>query len=211
LLSMCLSQPIVSRLSYIFNRKSIILASIMMLGIGSLVCESTSAMALLLTGRTIQGLGAGGLMVLSYALYVDLESLYGDLESPYANSESLYGDMGSLSAPRFLAAISLFVAAGTVCGPFLGAALSGHHHWVAVAPMLQSLKLTIAPALDFSTKHPSMPSARGAGVQRQRRPREGPQCCEAIGSRKTIRSGLCCCCTLSHVDRPLACGLKPRW
>ncbi|KAF1828120.1 MFS general substrate transporter [Decorospora gaudefroyi] len=105
LLAMCLSQPIVARLSEVFNRKSLVLASILTLGIGSLVCESASGMPLLLAGRTIQGLGAGGLMVLSYAVY---------------------GDLGPLSGPKFLAAISLFVAAGTVSGPFVGAALSAN-------------------------------------------------------------------------------------
>jgi MFS family permease len=146
---MCLSQPIVAGLSYVLNRKSLILASVMILGVGSLVCESTSAMALLLTGRTIQGIGAGGLMVLSYALCVDLKPP---------------------SGPRFLAAISLFIAAGTVCGPFVGAALSDHHHWVVAASILQNLMLTIASALDFSTKHPHVSSAWCASVQRQRRP-----------------------------------------
>ncbi|KAH8710286.1 major facilitator superfamily domain-containing protein, partial [Phaeosphaeriaceae sp. PMI808] len=108
LLAMCMSQPIMSRLSEIFQRRSIILASIMMLGIGSLVCESAGTIALLLVGRTIQGFGAGGLTVLSYGLYGDLEARDG---------------------LRFLSAISLFIAAGTVCGPLIGAALSNGHLW----------------------------------------------------------------------------------
>ncbi|OAL42658.1 MFS general substrate transporter, partial [Pyrenochaeta sp. DS3sAY3a] len=108
LLAMCMSLPILSRLAHVFDRKSVILASIMMLGVGSLVCESADTIALLLVGRVVQGLGAGGLTVLSYALYGDLESQDG---------------------LKFLTAISLFIAAGTVCGPLIGAALSHSNHW----------------------------------------------------------------------------------
>ncbi|KAF9730138.1 hypothetical protein PMIN04_007915 [Paraphaeosphaeria minitans] len=108
LLAMCMSQPILARLSDVFNRRSIILASILMLGIGSLVSDSADTTALLLVGRTVQGFGAGGLTVLSYALYGDLEPR---------------------SGLRFLTALSLFIAAGTVCGPLLGAALSKGHQW----------------------------------------------------------------------------------
>ncbi|KNG52824.1 MFS multidrug transporter [Stemphylium lycopersici] len=97
-------------LSNVFLQKSVVLASIMMLGIGSLLCESADGMPLLLTGRIVQGAGAGGLIVLSYAVY---------------GSTDLEGE----SRPKFLAAISLSAAAGTVCGPFIGAALSDSHHW----------------------------------------------------------------------------------
>jgi MFS family permease len=137
---MCLSQPIVSRLSKVFLQKSLVLASIMMLGIGSLLCESADAMPLLLTGRTVQGLGAGALMVISYAACVDL-----NMPSGYER-ESGRGH-------KFLAAISVFAAAGTVCGPFIGAALSDSHHWVKTVPLLETRELTTVPALDFPSEH----------------------------------------------------------
>ncbi|KAF9728583.1 hypothetical protein PMIN06_009459 [Paraphaeosphaeria minitans] len=108
LVAMCMSQPILARLSDVFDRRSIILASILMLGVGSLVCESADTTAVLLVGRTVQGFGGGGLTVLSYALYGDLEPR---------------------SGLRFLTALSLFIAAGTVCGPLLGAALSEGDQW----------------------------------------------------------------------------------
>ncbi|KAF5852444.1 hypothetical protein GGP41_007840 [Bipolaris sorokiniana] len=69
LLSMCLAQPIVAQLTYMFWLKSLVLASIVMLGVGSLLCEGANGLPLLLTGRTVQGLGAGGLTVLSYSVY----------------------------------------------------------------------------------------------------------------------------------------------
>lgn len=75
-------------------------------------------------------------MVLSYAVYGDMDT----------QSESGSGS-------KFLAAISLFVAAGTVCGPFIGAALSDSHHWVTIVPLLERRELTTAPALDFPSEH----------------------------------------------------------
>lgn len=147
---MCLAQPIVSRLIDIFLLKSLVLACIMMLGIGSLLCESANGLPLLLTGRAVQGLGAGGLMVLSYAIYVDTN------ESSEPESSSMPESSSrpeSSSGLKFLAAISLFVAAGTVCGPFIGASLSNSHQWVTTVLLLERCELTIVPALDFPTKH----------------------------------------------------------
>lgn len=135
---MCLVQPIVSRLVDVFLFKSLVLASIVMLGIGSLLCESADGLPLLLIGRTVQGLGAGGLTMLSYAVY-------GQMNKP--------NEPKSSNALKFLAAISLFVAAGTICGPFIGAALSNNHQWVANVPLLQRRELTTILALDFSSQH----------------------------------------------------------
>ena len=104
-----MSQPLLYRLSEVFTRKGVVLVSIMILGVGSLICESAGVVALLLAGRTIQGFGAGGLTALSYALF---------------------GDLPPRSGLKFLTAISLSAAAGTVCGPLVGAALSEGHHWV---------------------------------------------------------------------------------
>lgn len=117
---MCLAQPVVAQLTYMFRLKSLVLASIVMLGVGSLLCEGANGLPLLLTGRTVQGLGAGSLMVLSYSVYDDKNE----------SSEPEYS-----SRLRFLAAISIFVAAGTVCGPFIGAALSNSHQWVIIASL----------------------------------------------------------------------------
>lgn len=87
----------------------------MLLGIGSLVCDSADSLPLLLIGRAIQGLGAGGLTVQSYALYGDLEA----------------SDPGK--GLNFLTAMSLCIAAGTICGPFVGAALNHGQNWVIIS------------------------------------------------------------------------------
>ena len=103
-------------------------------------------MPLLLTGRIVQGTGAGGLIVLSYAVYGST-----DLESG--------------SRPKFLAAISLSAAAGTVCGPFIGAALSDSHHWVTALLLFETWELTTAPALDFPSEYTHMRGTWCACIQ----------------------------------------------
>lgn len=181
---MCMSLPILSRLANVFDRKSVILASIMMLGVGSLVCESANTIALLLVGRIVQGLGAGGLTVLSYALYGDLEPQDG---------------------LKFLTAISLFIAAGTVCGPLIGAALSHGNHWVSPLRRSQHVELTAIPALDLSLERSFVCSARSARVQCGRRRKASLQCCKAI-RHKPDR-----CCTFHLINRSSACRPESCW
>ena len=80
-----------------------------MLGIGSMICEDAQFMASLLAGRGLQGLGAGGLTVLSYVSF---------------------GDLDPQDGLRFMTATGMSMATGTVCGPLIGAALSGGGNWV---------------------------------------------------------------------------------
>lgn len=112
LLAMCISQPILSSMSQLYGRKSIILLSTLLVGTGSLISADSNAMAFFLAGRTIQGLGAGGLTVLSY-------TTYGSLEKAAAN--------------KFLVGMSCSIALGTICGPLVGAVLNGGSDWVSSA------------------------------------------------------------------------------
>ncbi|KAF1910995.1 hypothetical protein BDU57DRAFT_113953 [Ampelomyces quisqualis] len=50
---MCMCQPVLFRLLHVFNRRSDVLASILLLGVGSLVCESVIA------GRTNRAMSRG--------------------------------------------------------------------------------------------------------------------------------------------------------
>lgn len=177
-----MSLPILSRLAAVFDRKSVILASIMMLAVGSLVCESADTLALLLAGRVVQGFGAGGLTVLSYALY---------------------GDLQPRDGLKFLTAMSLFIAAGTVCGPLIGAVLSHGHRWVRLRGRSKNHGLTAVQALDLSLEHSFVPSARGARVQRGRCRKAGLPCREAL-RHKPYR-----CCTAHLLDRPSTCRPEP--
>ena len=100
----------------------------MMLGAGSLISEDSESMVVLLLGRTIQGLGAGGLTALSYVVYGDLD---------HSHRKSVHKQV----SVNFLTAISCSVALGTVCGPLIGAALSNGSDWVRSKVVYQSHRI----------------------------------------------------------------------
>lgn len=147
LLSMCISQPIASKFSLVFACRSTVLFSTMLVGIGSMLCERAQTMPLMLAGRSVQGLGAGGLTALSYALYARLESL------------------GPGRGMGLVSAIALSNAVGTVCGPVIGAISAGNQDWVTEILKGCAHPLTCAPDLDLSCQHSALPRARGRCVQ----------------------------------------------
>jgi MFS family permease len=126
---MCVSQPILAGLADVFGRTSVVLASTLMFGFGSLVGADADSITLLLFGRSLQGLGAGGLTVLSYVTF---------------------GDMERKAGLKFLTSISISIAAGTVCGPIIGAGLSNGTDWVRSPIEQQSVRLMTEQALDLS-------------------------------------------------------------
>jgi MFS family permease len=113
LLASCISVPLTSHLSGFFERKNAVLSLTVLLGLGSLLVDHAESMETLLVGRSVQGFGAGGLIMLAYAVYGDLEQ--------------------SQSAPRFLRGLTCSIAVGTACGPFVGAALSDDGLWVGAS------------------------------------------------------------------------------
>jgi MFS family permease len=110
LLAMCISQPIVSNLSTCVKRKSLILSSFLIWGLGSITVDYAAGIVFCLVGRSVQGLGAGGLLVLTYVAYGDLKK--------------------HNIADKYLRAITCSAAVGTISGPFIGASLSHKSSWV---------------------------------------------------------------------------------
>lgn len=58
-------QPVYGRLSDIFGRKKVLLASLTIFLLGSLACALAQTMIQLIVFRAIQGLGGGGILTLS--------------------------------------------------------------------------------------------------------------------------------------------------
>ena len=69
------SMPLWGKTSDIFGRKPILLSANVIFMVGSLVSALAKSLAMLLAGRAVQGLGAGGLVVLSNIIISDLFSL----------------------------------------------------------------------------------------------------------------------------------------
>ena len=75
LLTETVFQPVLGSLSDIFGRKPIILTSIFLFAIGVVIASLAQAIHVLLVGRAIQGLGAGGLVCLVEIIVTDLVPL----------------------------------------------------------------------------------------------------------------------------------------
>jgi MFS family permease len=145
LLASCISVPLTSNIIALFEHKSSVLSSIVLLGLGSLLGDYAESMDTLLVGRSVQGLGAGGLVMLAYAVYGDLEH--------------------SESAPRFLRGITCCIAVGTASGPFIGAVL-GSGIWVReLVTLLGPSLLTLLPAMGIPCQRALMPSTGAGGLQ----------------------------------------------
>lgn len=98
-----------SKLSLIIGRKYSILLSIVLFEIGSLICALANSMNMLLGGRVIAGIGAGGIQVLTLVIMTEIVPI----------------------RKRGLAQSSLAAAFGvaSVTGPFVGGVLTSKSTW----------------------------------------------------------------------------------
>ncbi|KAF5724077.1 multidrug transporter [Fusarium mundagurra] len=103
LLASTVVQPPVASLSHIFGRRSALLASLTVFAAGSIMAALAKNIAVLLGGRTLQGLGSGGVLALTYVITTDLVSLR--------------------ERGKWFGLISLNWAIGSILGPLIGGAL----------------------------------------------------------------------------------------
>ncbi|KAI0477933.1 major facilitator superfamily domain-containing protein [Xylariaceae sp. FL0804] len=99
-------------LSDAFGRRSSLFACIAFLTAGSIVCARARTYPVLITGRTVQGVGGGGILGLTYVVITDLVPLRG--------------------RPKFTAMLNALTALGSVTGPIIGGwcAVTGHWPWI---------------------------------------------------------------------------------
>ncbi|TPX32656.1 hypothetical protein SmJEL517_g04286 [Synchytrium microbalum] len=69
------TMPIVSKLSDFFGRRNMLFASIAIFLVGSALCGASVNMIMLIFFRAIQGIGAGGLMTLTFIIISEIVSL----------------------------------------------------------------------------------------------------------------------------------------
>lgn len=104
-------QPLVSQLSDIFGRRNPMLISIVLFALGSGIAGGATNVAMLIGGRTVQGLGSGGIMVLVELIVCDLVSLR--------------------ERGQFLGIIMGFAGIGVTVGPIVGGALAqANWRWI---------------------------------------------------------------------------------
>lgn len=101
-------QPLIGQLADILGRKTPIAGCVVLFAVGSGIAGGATNPAMLIAGRTIQGVGAGGIYVLMDIIICDLVPLR---------------DRG-----RWLALINAWAGVAAALGPVLGGAL-GQHNW----------------------------------------------------------------------------------
>lgn len=74
-MAMCASQPVVGKLSDIFGRKPVLLTCYALFAIGSLVCGAGQSMLQVIIGRSVAGIGGGGMVAIVSILITDLVPL----------------------------------------------------------------------------------------------------------------------------------------
>jgi len=95
--------------SQIFGRQPVFLISLGLFALGAILCGVAKAFALMFVGRSIQGVGAEGLIALTQILITDMVPLR--------------------ERGKYLALNSTVWAIGSVCGPILGGAIAQYTAW----------------------------------------------------------------------------------
>lgn len=109
LLTSAVSTPLYGKISDMFGRKKIFLTAISIFLIGSVLCGMAQTMNQLIVFRGIQGIGAGGLMTLVFAII-------GDIVPPRQRG-------------RYQGYFGAVFAISSVIGPLLGGLFTDHLSW----------------------------------------------------------------------------------
>ncbi|KAL6232482.1 hypothetical protein BDW75DRAFT_247150 [Aspergillus navahoensis] len=102
-------QPLFGQAANIFGRRSLTLLSVALFALGSGVAGGASNTAMLIAGRTVQGVGGGGINTMVEIVVCDLVSLR--------------------ERGKYVGLIGSMWAIGSVVGPILGGALAQHVSW----------------------------------------------------------------------------------
>ncbi|MEJ8835040.1 MFS transporter [Ramlibacter sp. AN1133] len=136
LLACTIMAPLYGRLGDRFGRRNVMLLALAVFALGSLACALAPTMRLLIASRVLQGLGGGGLMVLSQALI-------GELVPPW-------------DRPRYQGYFAVVFTVSSVGGPLIGGLVvhGGDWRWLFLANLplaaLAMWRMALLP-----TPHPS--------------------------------------------------------
>ncbi|KLU88153.1 hypothetical protein MAPG_07140 [Magnaporthiopsis poae ATCC 64411] len=109
LLASTVLQPTVAGLSNMFGRKNLIYGTLVLFLAGSLVAALAGDFTILIVGRTIQGVGGGGLIALTEVVITDLVPLH--------------------ARGTWFSVLSAVWSVGTVSGPLIGAGFAQNVSW----------------------------------------------------------------------------------
>ena len=109
LLAATVSAPLYGRMGDRFGRRHVMLVALSVFVLGSFACALAPSLHLLIASRVVQGLGGGGLMVLSQALI-------GELVPPWER-------------PRYQGYFAVVFTTSSVGGPLIGGFVVHHGDW----------------------------------------------------------------------------------
>jgi MFS family permease len=109
LLSATVMAPIYGRLGDRYGRRNLLLVALAVFAAGSLACGVAGSLGMLIAARVLQGLGGGGLMVLS-------QSLIGELVAPRYR-------------PRYQGYFAVLFTVSSVGGPVIGGLVVSYASW----------------------------------------------------------------------------------
>lgn len=109
LIAMTATVPLYGRLGDRYGRREILLAALGIFSVGSLACGLADSLGLLVASRVLQGLGGGGLMVMS-------QSLIGELVPPRERA-------------RFQGYFATNFTLANIGGPLIGGLVVHHASW----------------------------------------------------------------------------------
>jgi EmrB/QacA subfamily drug resistance transporter len=112
LITSTIATPLYGKLSDIYGRKPLFLIAISIFILGSALCGLASSMYMLAAFRAFQGLGAGGLFSLAFAIMADIVS--------------------PQERPRYMGYFMATFATSSVLGPLIGGFLSGQNSILGV-------------------------------------------------------------------------------
>lgn len=139
-------QPVTTALSDIFGRKPTLYLCCALFTIGLIIFGTAKSPTTVILGRTIQGVGGGGLEVLSEVILTDITTLK--------------------ERPLYLGIMSLFWAGAAVAGPPIGGALAEYLSWRWLAwillPLMGLSLVLIPPFL-------SLQQDTGSAIQKAKR------------------------------------------
>ncbi|KAF5005989.1 hypothetical protein FDECE_7615 [Fusarium decemcellulare] len=109
MLGVVVTQPIYSSVSNVVGRKVPLLAATVLFTVGCIIFALAKDMTIVIIGRTLQGLGGGGLDVLQAVILSDITTLK--------------------ERPLYLGIMALAIAIGTLAGPVTGALFTEYVSW----------------------------------------------------------------------------------
>ncbi|KAF2675148.1 MFS general substrate transporter [Microthyrium microscopicum] len=109
LLSSAVFQPVIASISAQFGRQQLLLISLTFFTVGTVFCAVAHNFTILLAGRSIQGIGGGGIVTMSQVIFCDIVPLR--------------------VRPKYFAIVLGAWAIGSIIGPVIGGVIIEHTTW----------------------------------------------------------------------------------